>query len=245
METLLEVRGMTAGYEGVPAVRDVTLRVGAGQVVALLGPNGAGKSTTLLACSGLIPTLQGSITYLGQPVKTRAPHRLARQGLAHVPEDRALFPSLTVAQHLCLTRSTRTNSQRFFPELERLMGRPVGLLSGGEQQMVALGRALDTGPRLLVVDEMSLGLAPIIIDRLLPVLREAADQLGCGVLLVEQHVNRALDISDHAYVLAHGKLVLEGSASRLRADPDLLRSSYLGEPGIARAARVEEGPDEE
>jgi branched-chain amino acid transport system ATP-binding protein len=237
MSALLEVENLSAGYDHVPAVRHIDLSVDEGQVVALLGPNGAGKTTTLSAISGLIPSLAGEIRYRSQPVTTHRPHRLARRGLAHVPEDRALFPGLTVNQHLRLTGARNETSTRYFPELQPLANRKVGLLSGGEQQMVALARALDSQPRLLVVDEMSLGLAPVIFERLLPVLRLAANELGCGVLLVEQHVELALEIADQAYVLAHGELVLEGQAEKLRKDKNLIRSSYLGEGSLDRATR--------
>jgi branched-chain amino acid transport system ATP-binding protein len=240
MNALLEVTGLSAGYSGVPVVRDLNLTVGEAEVVALLGPNGAGKTTTLLTVSGLLPILAGDIRVFARSVKGRRPQAVARAGLAHVPEDRSLFFNLTVRENLRLGggngRADIDRVVEYFPALGSLMGRRVGLLSGGEQQMLAMGRALTTKPGLLMVDEMSLGLAPIIVDRLLPVLRRVADETGCGVLLVEQHVHLALEIADRAYVLSHGNLVQEGRAAQLAADHALLESSYLGERGLGSTA---------
>jgi branched-chain amino acid transport system ATP-binding protein len=229
---LLEIDDMSTGYNGVPVVRNLNLHVNEGEVVALLGPNGAGKTTTLLTTSALNPILDGDIRVMGQSVKGRRPHLIAREGLAHVPEDRSLFFQLTVRENLKLGAAKGAanldQALGYFPALEKLMDRKAGLLSGGEQQMLAMARALTVKPKMLMVDEMSLGLAPIIVERLLPVLRRIADETGAGVLLVEQHVHLALEVADRAYVMNHGSMVLEGDAKHLAANRHLLESSYLG-----------------
>lgn len=232
-ESLLQISHLDAGYNGIPVVRDLTLAVAPGEVVALLGPNGAGKTTTLITTSGLEPMISGDISILGSSIKGMAPHQIARLGVSHVTEDRSLFFSLTVKDNLRLGnrggRVDLTTPLRYFPALEELLNRQAGLLSGGEQQMLALGRAMASSPKLLMIDEMSLGLAPVIVERLLPIVRSIADDTGCGILLVEQHVQMALEVADRAYVLSHGSLAMEGSASELEANRHLLESSYLGD----------------
>ena len=232
-ERLLTIENLDTGYDGVAVVRELSLHVNAGEVVALLGPNGAGKTTTLMTVSGMGQVLTGSVTIMGRPVpRLRQAHRVARWGVIHVPENRGLLFQLTVRENLQLAKTRgRVYIDRavdFFPALGPLINRRAGLLSGGEQQMLALARAIVAEPKLLMVDEMSLGLAPVIYEELMPVVRRIADETGAGVLLVEQHVDLALEVSDRGYVLNHGDLVMEGAASDLLADRALLDASYLG-----------------
>ncbi len=239
-DAVIQFEGVSAGYAGVPVVRNLDLHVNSGEVVALLGANGAGKTTTLLTISGLVRCLSGSVKVLGQPVKFGSPHVLARRGLAHVAEDRSLFFQLTVAENIKLGLRGRRAQQRegveraldLLPALRPLMERRAGLLSGGEQQMLAVARALVGHPKVLLVDEMSLGLAPIIVERLLPIVRRVADETGAGVLFVEQHIHMALGIADRAYVLSHGECVLQGTGSDLAERRDLLEASYLGDSAL-------------
>jgi len=224
--------GVTAGYGQATVLRDLNLRVGEGEVVALLGPNGAGKTTTLLTISGLLSPRKGSVLVLGEPPPRRSrSHRLVDRGVVHVPENRGLFSQLTVKQNLLLGpgagRAEVEQAVALMPELGPLLERRTGLLSGGEQQMLALTRALVARPRVLLIDEMSLGLAPVIVERLLPFARQAASE-GAAVLMVEQHTDLALSVADRAYVLVHGEMALEGDADHLLRNRHLLDAAFLG-----------------
>jgi branched-chain amino acid transport system ATP-binding protein len=228
---LLEASGLSCGYGTSTVVRDLDLHVDAGEVVALLGANGAGKTTTLLTLAGSLPALGGEVWFDGARIERWAAPRIARRGIASIPDDRGLFPKLTVRENLRLAgrhRSHRTDPLELFPDLQRRRGTAAGLLSGGQQQMLAIARALLREPRLLLIDELSFGLAPIAVQRLLPVVRAVADQTGAGVLLVEQHVHLGLAIAERAYVLRHGTVTLTGTAAQLRDDASLLQESYLG-----------------
>jgi branched-chain amino acid transport system ATP-binding protein len=228
---LLAVEGLTAGYGRLPVVRDVSLTVGAGEIVALVGANGAGKTTTLCAITGALRPQAGTVVLGGRSLKNLRLHQLASVGAAYVPDDRCLFAQLTTGENLRLARGDRPLEEllEWFPALRPLLGRLAGLLSGGEQQMLALARALASRPSILLIDEMSAGLAPVIVEHLLALLRRLAGEEQLAVLLVEQHVDLALACADRGYVLRHGELVAAGPAADLARDRHLLEASYLGE----------------
>ncbi len=231
MTGLLELVGLDAGYGRSAVVRGLDLSVGEGEVVALLGANGAGKTTTLLTASGLLRPLAGQVRFRGRSVGGTAPDRLARDGLCHVPDDRGLFPGLRVDDHFALARAgaaDRALVDEWFPALAPLGRRRSGLLSGGEQQMLALALALIRRPAVLLIDELSLGLAPMVAASLVPSLRRLADEQGCGVLVVEQHADLILSVADRAALLVHGELALEGPVEVLRREQEALVAGYLG-----------------
>jgi branched-chain amino acid transport system ATP-binding protein len=236
MAALLELDRVSAGYGPLNVLSEVSLKVGEGEIVAMIGANAAGKSTLLLCASGCLPLGGGEIRFAGRSTKGVSSQELVRQGLAHAPEGRRIFPRLTVAENLELgayCRRDRAGIDRdlqaiyaLFPVLAERRRQPGGTLSGGEQQMLALGRAWMARPRLLLLDEPSLGLAPIIAAKVFEALR-LWRQAGMAILLVEQNARQALAMADRGYVLEQGKMVLNGPAAQLAADPRL-RQAYLG-----------------
>jgi branched-chain amino acid transport system ATP-binding protein len=234
-EPLLSVRGLTSGFGAGPVLFGIDLDIFEGELVALIGANGAGKSTLLGTLSGLVRATSGTVHFGGRDITHARPEEVVQAGLAHVPQGRRLFGTLTVARNLLLgaylrrDREIRADIERitgYFPALADKLGRDAGTLSGGEQQMVAIGRGLMARPRLLMIDELSLGLAPKVVERLIEVAR-AINRDGTSLLLVEQDVLVALEAADRGYVLENGHVALEGPADELRADPGV-RKAYLG-----------------
>jgi branched-chain amino acid transport system ATP-binding protein len=226
MADVLEVIGLSTGYGTVPVIVDLELHLAAGEVVALLGANGAGKTTTLLALSGELPLMSGEVRIEGRK-ETGPLHRRARRGLAYVPEERSVFRGISAFDNLRAGGVEVAAALALFPELERCLGTRGGLLSGGEQQMLTLARALGRHPKLLLADELSLGLAPLVVQRLLAAVRTAANEDGCGVLLVEQHVRQALKYADRVYVMARGRIEMSLPADEARRRIDEIEETYM------------------
>ena len=228
---VLSCSGLAAGYAGAPVVRGVDLALDQGEILALLGPNGAGKTTVLLALAGLVERREGKVVLGGVPLRSGRSRPAVRRGMVLVPDDRALFTSLTTRENLRLASRTRAKVDEvfeLFPGLAARASVPAGVLSGGEQQMLAVGRALVQDPKVLLIDELSMGLAPVIVEQLLPLIRRVADETGTAVLLVEQHVHLALKTADRAVFLAHGEVVGTGTAVDLLAHPERTEAAYFG-----------------
>ena len=234
---MLEVRNLSVKYGVIAALHGISFTIKQGDIVTLIGANGAGKTTTLRAISGLVKAAGGEVSYDGYAVTNEAPHQLVARGLAHVPEGRMIFSNLTVAENLRMgayLRNSRDEIQAtqdyvfgIFPVLEERQQQIAGTLSGGEQQMLAIGRALMSKPRLLMLDEPSLGIAPKLVKKIFEKIVEINREQGITILLVEQNANLALEISHYGYVLETGRIILENNAAALRQDPKV-RSAYLG-----------------
>ena len=240
---MLELADIHVRYGAIRALAGISLRVETGELVALIGSNGAGKSTTLRTISGLLRASHGTIAFEGRDITAAPSDRIVALGIAHCPEGRRIFGALTVAENLRLGGVSRARSQsaavaedlemvlQLFPLLRERLGQAGGTLSGGEQQMLAIARALMSRPRLLLLDEPSLGLAPLMVERIFETIAELKRQ-GRTILLVEQNVHQALDVADRAYVLETGRITLDGPAAALRHDPKV-EQSYLGVGGVA------------
>ena len=251
MTALLEVEGLTVAYGEVVAVRDVSLSVGPGQTLAVLGANGAGKTTTLTAISRLLPARAGSIRVDGHDVTNASPEDVARMGVAHVPAGRGIFPSLTVAENLRMGsygagldgspegKAALDEAVEPFPILRERWNQAAGTMSGGQQQMLAIARALAQRPRLLMLDEMSMGLAPAVVEELFGVVADLKER-GIAVVLVEQFVSQALAVADAAVVLEQGRVVASGSPEALRGDD--VAAAYLGGHGSGTDLEVPPAP---
>ena len=235
LEPLLKVRGLNAGFDAGPVLFGIDLEIAAGELIALVGANGAGKSTLLGVLSGLVRATSGTVTLGGEDVTNARPELLVRKGVAHVPQGRRLFGTMSVEKNLMLGAFLRRDKEvrvdlarvlDHFPALKDKLTREAGTLSGGEQQMVAIGRGMMARPKLLMVDELSLGLAPKVVDTLIDVIRDI-NREGMALLLVEQDVLVALDAANRAYVLENGRVALSGAASEVKDDPGV-RKAYLG-----------------
>ena len=230
--SILECKGLAVGYDRLAVARDISLSLEPGEIFAVLGPNGAGKTTLLLTLAGFLSPLAGTIRLDTNAARAGSPRAMNRAGVVLVPDSRALFTQLTIAETLRLAAGSRSSSlddvYDLFPSLRQRARLRAGMLSGGEQQMLALARGLVQQPRVLLVDEMSMGLAPLIVESLMPTLRQVADASGAAIILVEQHVGLALEIADYAMVLVHGDVTLSGRAEEIRADTAALDAAYLG-----------------
>ena len=234
---MLEIKDLEVYYGMIQAIKGISFEVNEGEVIALIGANGAGKTTILHTISGLIAPKKGSITFEGQEITKIPAHKIVENGLAQVPEGRRVFPSLSVLQNLKLGAYTRKDKKEIddtlkmiyerFPRLEERKNQPAGTLSGGEQQMLAMGRALMSKPRIILMDEPSMGLSPIFVNEIFDIIKQVSAS-GTTVLLVEQNAKKALSIADRGYVLETGKIVKEGKASDLLND-EAVKKAYMGE----------------
>jgi branched-chain amino acid transport system ATP-binding protein len=236
-QTLLKVSGLKVAYGGIQAVKGVDFEVREGELVTLIGSNGAGKTTTMKAITGLLPLSEGDIQYLGQSVRGRGPWELVKQGLAMVPEGRGVFTRMTIIENLQMGAHIRNDKAGIaqdmervfttFPRLKERKDQLAGTMSGGEQQMLAMGRALMSRPKVLLMDEPSMGLSPIMVDKIFEVVGEVHKQ-GVTILLVEQNASRALEIANRGYVMESGVISMHGDAREMLNDPKV-RAAYLGE----------------
>ncbi len=234
---LLEVKDLQVYYGMIQALKGISFEVGQGEVIALIGANGAGKTTTLHAVTGLLPKKAGTVTLGGKDITKIPPHKIVEMGMAHVPEGRRVFAHLSVYQNLKMGAYIRREKEEFsrnlemvyqkFPRLKERRNQPAGTLSGGEQQMLAMGRALMSQPKILLMDEPSMGLSPIFVNEIFKIIEEVS-AAGTTVLLVEQNAKKALSIADRAYVLETGNIVLSGNAGELLND-ESIKKAYLGE----------------
>ena len=236
-DTLLKVKGLKVAYGGIQAVKGVDLEVREGELVTLIGSNGAGKTTTMKAITGTQPIAEGNIEYMGKSIRGQGPWDLVRQGLAMVPEGRGVFTRMTIIENLQMGAYVRRDRAAIaqdmervftiFPRLAERKDQLAGTMSGGEQQMLAMGRALMSRPKVLLLDEPSMGLSPIMVDKIFEVVRDVSSQ-GVTILLVEQNASRALSIADRGYVIDSGLITMSGDAKQLLSDPKV-REAYLGE----------------
>ncbi len=236
-KTLLKVSGLKVGYGGIQAVKGVDFEVKEGELVSLIGSNGAGKTTTMKAITGTLPFKDGDIEYLGQSIKGKGSWDLVAQGLAMVPEGRGVFTRMTILENLAMGAYIRNDKSEIaldvekvfeiFPRLKERKDQLAGTMSGGEQQMLAMGRALMSRPKVLLLDEPSMGLSPIMVDKIFEVIKEVSSK-GVTVLLVEQNASRALGIADRGYVMDSGLITMSGDAKVMLSDPKV-RAAYLGE----------------